>query len=142
MTSSSGQRRERSLQKGLTYGLPTFQKTGIRNIRSDDINTSSLLKESCARPPRSDPALSSSVSVPCRSFYHKETKIWQFIEPEGCATDGWHSRNSSSSRNDRNLSTRRTQDPGSPEGLREANSPDLDVDVTDDLSAGSLPATG
>ena len=65
------------------------KKTGIRHIRSDDINTfvsvEGILRKTTEVRPR---IIEAVFRCPAGHFTIKKQKYGKFIEPDGCATDG------------------------------------------------------
>ena len=118
------------------------RKTGIRNIRSDDINTfvsvEGILRKTTEVRPR---IVNAAFRCPGGHFTYKEQKYGKFIEPDGCATDGCSFKKLElMPKRSRFVDSQKLRIQESPEGLRGGEQPQtLDVDVTDDLSGKVAP---
>jgi replicative DNA helicase Mcm len=118
------------------------RKTGIRNIRSDDINTfmsvEGILRKTTEVRPR---IVNAAFRCPGGHFTYKEQKYGKFIEPDGCATDGCTFKKLElMPKRSKFVDSQKLRIQESPEGLRGGEQPQtLDVDVTDDLSGKVAP---
>ena len=118
------------------------RKTGIRNIRSDDINTfvsvEGILRKTTEVRPR---IVNAAFRCPGGHFTYKEQKYGKFIEPDGGATDGCSFKKLElMPKRSRFVDSQKLRIQESPEGLRGGEQPQtLDVDVTDDLSGKVAP---
>jgi replicative DNA helicase Mcm len=118
------------------------KKTGIRNIRSDDINTfvsvEGILRKTTEVRPR---IVEAAFRCPAGHFTIKKQKYGKFIEPEGCATDGCTFKKLElMPKRSKFVDSQKLRIQESPEGLRGGEQPQtLDVDVTDDLSGKVSP---
>ena len=118
------------------------KKVGIRNIRSDHINTfvsvEGILRKITEVRPR---IVEATFRCPAGHFTRKIQKYGKFIEPDSCATDGCSFKKLELVPE---LSTfvdsQKLRIQESPEGLRGGEQPQtLDVDVIDDLSGIGTP---
>ena len=118
------------------------KKTGIRNIRSDDINTfvsvEGILRKTTEVRPR---VVEAAFRCPAGHFTIKKQKYGKFIEPEGCATDGCSFKKLELlPKRSKFVDSQKLRIQESPEGLRGGEQPQtLDIDVTDDLSGRVSP---
>ncbi len=118
------------------------KKTGIRYIRSDDINTfvsvEGILRKTTEVRPR---IIEAVFRCPAGHFTIKKQKYGKFIEPDGCATDGCTFKKLELvPKRSRFVDSQKLRIQESPEGLRGGEQPQtLDVDVTDDLSGRVSP---
>jgi replicative DNA helicase Mcm len=118
------------------------KKTGIRNIRSDDINhfvsVEGILRKTTEVRPRIVDAV---FRCPAGHFTAKQQKYGKFIEPDGCATDGCTFKKLElMPKRSRFVDSQKLRIQESPEGLRGGEQPQtLDIDVTDDLSGKVAP---
>ena len=118
------------------------KKTGIRNIRSDDINkflsVEGILRKTTEVRPR---VIEAVFKCPAGHFTIKKQKYGKFIEPEGCATDGCSFKKLELfPKRSKFVDSQKLRIQESPEGLRGGEQPQtLDVDVTDDLSGKVAP---
>jgi replicative DNA helicase Mcm len=118
------------------------KKTGIRNIRSEDINTfisvEGILRKTTEVRPR---IIEAAFRCPAGHFTVKQQKYGKFIEPEGCATDGCSFKKLDLlPKRSKFVDSQKLRIQESPEGLRGGEQPQtLDVDVTDDLSGMVSP---
>jgi len=118
------------------------RKTGIRNIRSDDINrflsVEGILRKTTEVRPR---IVEAAFRCPAGHFTRKIQKYGKFIEPDGCATDGCTFKKLElMPKLSKFVDSQKLRIQESPEGLRGGEQPQtLDVDVTDDLSGKVAP---
>ena len=118
------------------------KKTGIRHIRSEDINrfvsVEGILRKTTEVRPRIVEAV---FRCPAGHFTVKKQKYGKFIEPEGCATDGCTFKKIElMPKRSTFVDSQKLRIQESPEGLRGGEQPQtLDVDVTDDLSGKVSP---
>jgi replicative DNA helicase Mcm len=118
------------------------KKVGIRNIRSDHINTfvsvEGILRKITEVRPR---IVEAAFRCPAGHFTTKKQKYGKFIEPEGCATDGCTFKKLELlPKRSKFVDSQKLRIQESPEGLRGGEQPQtLDVDVTDDLSGIGTP---
>jgi replicative DNA helicase Mcm len=118
------------------------KKVGIRNIRSDHINTfvsvEGILRKITEVRPR---IVEAAFRCPAGHFTRKIQKYGKFIEPEGCATDGCSFKKLELvPKLSTFVDSQKLRIQESPEGLRGGEQPQtLDVDVTDDLSGIGTP---
>jgi replicative DNA helicase Mcm len=118
------------------------KKTGIRNIRSDDINTfvsvEGILRKTTEVRPR---IIEAAFRCPAGHRTYKIQKYGKFIEPEGCSTDGCTFKKLElMPKLSKFVDSQKLRIQESPEGLRGGEQPQtLDVDVTDDLSGKVSP---
>jgi replicative DNA helicase Mcm len=118
------------------------KKTGIRHIRSDDINTfvsvEGILRKTTEVRPR---VVEAAFRCPAGHFTIKKQKYGKFIEPEGCATDGCSFKKLELlPKRSKFVDSQKLRIQESPEGLRGGEQPQtLDIDVTDDLSGRVSP---
>ena len=118
------------------------KKVGIRNIRSDHINTfvsvEGILRKITEVRPR---IVEATFRCPAGHFTHKIQKYGKFIEPDGCATDGCSFKKLELvPKRSTFVDSQKLRIQESPEGLRGGEQPQtLDVDVTDDLSGIGTP---
>jgi replicative DNA helicase Mcm len=118
------------------------KKTGIRYIRSDDINrfvsVEGILRKTTEVRPRIVDAV---FRCPAGHFTLKQQKYGKFIEPEGCATDGCTFKKLElMPKRSKFVDSQKLRIQESPEGLRGGEQPQtLDIDVTDDLSGKVSP---
>ena len=118
------------------------KKTGIRNIRSDDINTfvsvEGILRKTTEVRPR---VVEAVFKCPAGHFTVRKQKYGKFIEPDGCATDGCTFKKLELlPKRSKFVDSQKLRIQESPEGLRGGEQPQtLDVDVTDDLSGKLSP---
>ncbi len=129
--------------KGINIRLTNLpKKTGIRNIRSDDINhfvsVEGILRKTTEVRPRIVEAV---FRCPAGHFTSKQQKYGKFIEPDGCATDGCTFKKLElMPKRSRFVDSQKLRIQESPEGLRGGEQPQtLDIDVTDDLSGKVAP---
>lgn len=118
------------------------RKTGIRNIRSDDINTflsvEGILRKTTEVRPR---IVEAAFRCPAGHFTIKKQKYGKFIEPDGCATDGCAFKKLELlPKRSKFVDSQKLRIQESPEGLRGGEQPQtLDIDVTDDLTGRVSP---
>lgn len=118
------------------------KKTGIRNIRSDDINTfvsvEGILRKTTEVRPR---VVEAVFKCPAGHFTVRKQKYGKFIEPDGCATDGCTFKKLELlPKRSKFVDSQKLRIQESPEGLRGGEQPQtLDIDVTDDLSGKVSP---
>ncbi|MDP2796270.1 MAG: minichromosome maintenance protein MCM [Methanoregula sp.] len=118
------------------------KKTGIRNIRSDDINTfvsvEGILRKTTEVRPR---VVEAVFKCPAGHFTVRKQKYGKFIEPDGCATDGCTFKKLELlPKRSKFVDSQKLRIQESPEGLRGGEQPQtLDVDITDDLSGKLSP---
>ena len=118
------------------------KKTGIRHIRSEDINrfvsVEGILRKTTEVRPRIVEAV---FRCPAGHFTVKKQKYGKFIEPDGCATDGCTFKKIElMPKRSTFVDSQKLRIQESPEGLRGGEQPQtLDVDVTDDLSGKVSP---
>lgn len=118
------------------------KKTGIRLIRSDDINTfvsvEGILRKTTEVRPR---VVEAVFRCPAGHFTIKKQKYGKFIEPDGCATDGCTFKKLELvPKRSKFVDSQKLRIQESPEGLRGGEQPQtLDIDVTDDLSGRVSP---
>jgi replicative DNA helicase Mcm len=118
------------------------KKTGIRNIRSDDINTfvsvEGILRKTTEVRPR---IVEAAFRCPAGHRTYKIQKYGKFIDPEGCSTDGCTFKKLElMPKLSKFVDSQKLRIQESPEGLRGGEQPQtLDVDVTDDLSGKVSP---
>jgi len=118
------------------------KKTGIRHIRSEDINrfvsVEGILRKTTEVRPRIVEAV---FRCPAGHFTVKKQKYGKFIEPDGCATDGCTFKKIElMPKRSTFVDSQKMRIQESPEGLRGGEQPQtLDVDVTDDLSGKVSP---
>jgi len=118
------------------------KKTGIRNIRSDDINTfvsvEGILRKTTEVRPR---VVEAVFKCPAGHFTVRKQKYGKFIEPDGCATDGCAFKKLELlPKRSKFIDSQKLRIQESPEGLRGGEQPQtLDVDITDDLSGKLSP---
>ncbi len=118
------------------------QKTGIRHIRSDDINkfvtVEGILRKTTEVRPR---IVNAVFRCPGGHMTEKRQGYGQFIEPEGCATDGCTFKKLELiPKRSRFVDSQKIRIQEQPEGLRGGEQPQtLDVDVTDDLTGIVAP---
>jgi replicative DNA helicase Mcm len=117
-------------------------KTGIRKIRSDDINTfvsiEGILRKTTEVRPR---VVEAVFKCPAGHFTVRKQKYGKFIEPDGCATDGCAFKKLELlPKRSKFVDSQKLRIQESPEGLRGGEQPQtLDVDITDDLSGKLSP---
>ena len=118
------------------------KKVGIRNIRSDHINTfvsvEGILRKITEVRPR---IVEATFRCPAGHFTRKIQKYGKFIEPDSCATDGCSFKKLELvPRLSTFVDSQKLRIQESPEGLRGGEQPQtLDVDVIDDLSGIGTP---
>ncbi|MDD1686858.1 minichromosome maintenance protein MCM [Methanoregula sp.] len=118
------------------------RKTGIRYIRSDDINTyisvEGILRKTTEVRPRIVEAV---FRCPAGHFTVVPQKYGKFIEPDGCATDGCTFKKLElMPKRSKFIDSQKLRIQEQPEGLRGGEQPQtLDIDVTDDLSGMVSP---
>jgi replicative DNA helicase Mcm len=118
------------------------RKTGIRNIRSEDMNqfvsVEGILRKTTEVRPRIVDAV---FRCPAGHFTVKQQKYGKFIEPDGCATDGCTFKKLDlMPKRSKFVDSQKLRIQESPEGLRGGEQPQtLDIDVTDDLSGKVAP---
>ena len=117
-------------------------KTGIRKIRSDDINTFVSIEGTLRKTTEVRPRVVEAVfKCPAGHFTVKKQKFGKFIEPDGCATDGCAFKKLELlPKRSKFVDSQKLRIQESPEGLRGGEQPQtLDVDITDDLSGQLSP---
>ncbi len=118
------------------------KKVGIRNIRSDHINTfvsvEGILRKITEVRPR---IVEATFRCPAGHFTRKIQKYGKFIEPDSCATDGCSFKKLELvPKLSTFVDSQKLRIQESPEGLRGGEQPQtLDVDVIDDLSGIGTP---
>jgi len=118
------------------------KKVGIRNIRSDHINTfvsvEGILRKITEVRPR---IIEATFRCPAGHFTRKIQKYGKFIEPDGCATDGCSFKKLELvPKLSTFVDSQKLRIQESPEGLRGGEQPQtLDVDVIDDLAGIGTP---
>jgi len=118
------------------------KKVGIRNIRSDHINTfvsvEGILRKITEVRPR---IVEATFRCPAGHFTRKIQKYGKFIEPDSCATDGCSFKKLELvPKLSAFVDSQKLRIQESPEGLRGGEQPQtLDVDVIDDLSGIGTP---
>jgi replicative DNA helicase Mcm len=118
------------------------KKVGIRNIRSDHINTfvsvEGILRKITEVRPR---IIEATFRCPAGHFTRKIQKYGKFIEPDSCATDGCSFKKLELvPKLSTFVDSQKLRIQESPEGLRGGEQPQtLDVDVIDDLSGIGTP---
>jgi replicative DNA helicase Mcm len=118
------------------------RKTGIREIRADDINrfvsAEGILRKTTEVRPR---VVHAVFRCPAGHFTEKKQGYGKFQEPDGCATDGCTFRKLDLvAKRSRFVDSQKLRIQESPEGLRGGEQPQtLDVDVTDDLTGIVAP---
>ncbi len=118
------------------------QKTGIRHIRSDDINRFVSIEGILRKTTEVRPRLVEAVfRCPAGHFTIKKQKYSKYIEPDGCATDGCTFKKLELlPKRSRFIDSQKLRVQESPEGLRGGEQPQtLDIDVTDDLAGTVAP---
>jgi len=117
-------------------------KTGIRKIRSDDINTFVSIEGTLRKTTEVRPRVVEAVfKCPAGHFTVRKQKFGKFIEPDGCATDGCAFKKLELlPKRSKFVDSQKLRIQESPEGLRGGEQPQtLDVDITDDLSGQLSP---
>jgi replicative DNA helicase Mcm len=118
------------------------KKVGIRNIRSDHINTfvsvEGILRKITEVRPR---IVEATFRCPAGHFTRKIQKYGKFIEPDSCATDGCSFKKLELvPKLSTFVDSQKLRIQESPEGLRGGEQPQtLDVDVIDDLAGIGTP---
>jgi replicative DNA helicase Mcm len=118
------------------------KKTGVRNIRSGDINRfvsiEGILRKTTEVRPRVVEAI---FKCPAGHFTMRKQKYGRFTEPEGCATDGCQFKKLELiPKRSTFTDSQKLRIQESPEGLRGGEQAQtLDIDVTDDLSGTVSP---
>jgi len=118
------------------------KKTGIRHIRSDDINkfitVEGILRKTTEVRPR---IVNAVFRCPGGHITEKKQGYGQFIEPDGCATDGCTFKKLELiPKRSWFVDSQKIRIQEQPEGLRGGEQPQtLDVDVTDDLTGVVAP---
>ena len=122
------------------YNLP--KRTGIRHIRADDINTFITVEGILRKTTEVRPRIVNAVfRCPGGHITEKKQGYGQFIEPDGCATEGCtYKKLELIPRRSRFVDSQKIRIQEQPEGLRGGEQPQtLDVDVTDDLTGRVAP---
>jgi len=117
-------------------------KTGIRKIRSDDINTFVSIEGTLRKTTEVRPRVVEAVfKCPAGHFTVKKQKFGKYIEPDGCATDGCAFKKLELlPKRSKFVDSQKLRIQESPEGLRGGEQPQtLDVDITDDISGQLSP---
>ncbi|MDP3395924.1 MAG: minichromosome maintenance protein MCM [Methanoregula sp.] len=117
-------------------------KTGIRKIRSDDINTFVSIEGTLRKTTEVRPRMFEAVfKCPAGHFTVKKQKFGKYIEPDGCATDGCAFKKLELlPKRSKFVDSQKLRIQESPEGLRGGEQPQtLDVDITDDISGQLSP---
>jgi replicative DNA helicase Mcm len=118
------------------------RKTGIREIRADDINrfisVEGILRKTTEVRPR---VVHAVFRCPAGHFTEKKQGYGKFQEPDGCATDGCTFKKIELvPKRSRFVDSQKLRIQESPEGLRGGEQPQtIDVDVTDDLTGIVAP---
>ena len=118
------------------------KKTGIRHIRSDDINkfitVEGILRKTTEVRPR---IVNAVFRCPGGHITEKKQGYGQFIEPDGCATDGCTFKKLELiPKRSWFVDSQKIRIQEQPEGLRGGEQPQtLDLDVTDDLTGVVAP---
>jgi replicative DNA helicase Mcm len=118
------------------------KKTGIRHIRSEDINTFVTVEGILRKTTEVRPRIVNAVfRCPGGHITEKRQGYGQFIEPDGCATDGCTFKKLELiPKKSRFVDSQKIRIQEQPEGLRGGEQPQtLDVDATDDLTGIVAP---
>ncbi len=118
------------------------KKTGIRHIRSDDINTFITVEGILRKITEVRPRIVNAVfRCPGGHLTEKKQGYGQFVEPDGCATDGCTFKKLELiPKKSWFVDSQKIRIQEQPEGLRGGEQPQtLDLDVTDDLTGVVAP---
>ena len=118
------------------------KKTGIRHIRSDDINKFITVEGILRKITEVRPRIVNAVfRCPGGHITEKKQGYGQFIEPDGCATDGCTFKKLELiPKRSWFVDSQKIRIQEQPEGLRGGEQPQtLDLDVTDDLTGMVAP---